>query len=187
MSNTTVANETHIGRDVPDKIAFPLMLKRMMKRINKVASGCWEWTGAVREPGGYAWVTFKGKQIVAHRMMHTIVKGPVPKGMDCCHSCDNRKCVNPDHLWIGTRQENLLDASSKGRVFCQKKTHCTRGHAYAEHGVRHGKDQWRQCRICARGRQRVRQGWGEAEAYSVPAIPQDAPTARRKWKQKVAA
>lgn len=179
MSSTTVANETFIGRDVPDEIAFPLMLARMMKKFVIADSGCWEWSGAIRNPGGYAWINFRGKQVPAHRLMHLLTKGPVPEGKDCCHTCDNRKCCNPDHLWIGSRQENLMDASRKGRIGCQQKTHCPKGHAYAEHGVRHGKNKWRKCTICVRARYRMRGGWSEDDAYSIGPIPQNAPTPRR--------
>lgn len=161
-------------------------VERLKAKVKISDSGCWEWQGFVNPFTGYVDTSYRGKSIKAHRLMHGLVKGQVPQGMDCCHTCDNRKCINPDHLWIGTRKQNLLDASAKGRIHCQKKTHCTRGHSYAEHGVRHGKDQWRQCRICARGRQRLLMGWSEEEAFSTPAIPQDAPTARRKWKSKAA-
>jgi hypothetical protein len=157
---------------------------RMQAQIKPVASGCHEWQGYVNPDTGYAMTNYRGKTRIAHRLLWILVKGPVPRKIDVCHTCDNRKCCNFDHLWLGTRRQNLLDASAKGRVHCQKKTHCPRGHAYAEHGVRHGKDQWRQCRICARGRQRLRDGWSEEEAFSVPAYPQNAPTPRR-WKDRL--
>jgi hypothetical protein len=155
-------------------------LARLKAKCRPVESGCWEWIGSLRLPSGYAWTSYRGKPVPAHRLMHTLVKGPVPEEKDCCHSCDNRKCINPDHLWVGSRQENLLDASSKGRVHCQQKTHCPQGHAYAEHGVREGKVQWRKCRICNRARQRIKSGWSEADAFTVPPIPHTAPRPRRR-------
>lgn len=161
-------------------------LALLLAQVKQVESGCHEWQGWCNPVTGYGVTSYRCKTRIVHRLIWILTNGPVPKKIDVCHSCDNRKCCNLEHLWLGTRQQNLLDASAKGRVHCQKKTHCTRGHAYAEHGVRHGKDQWRQCRICARGRQRLIDGWSESEAFSVPAIPQDAPTARRKWKSKAA-
>jgi hypothetical protein len=151
--------------------------------LKPVESGCHEWQGYVA-PLGYGFVSYRSRSRVVHRLLWVLMNGPVPKKMDVCHTCDNRKCANIDHRWLGTRQQNLKDASSKGRVHCQKKTHCPKGHAYAEHGVRHGKDQWRHCRICARAKQRIADGWSEADAYSVPPIPQDAPTPRR-WRARL--
>lgn len=139
---------------------------------------------------GYAQTNYRDKTVRVHRKLYQIVHGvTLPRKIDVCHTCDVRACIEISHLWPGTRKENLLDASAKGRVHCQKKTHCTRGHSYAEHGVRHGKDQWRQCRICARGRQRMKDGWSEEEAFSVAAIAPNAPSERRtsRWLKKRAA
>ena len=80
---------------------------------------CWEWIGIVHGAGYglFAW-RYESKQyfLDAHRFSHLIYKGTIPDGLDVCHSCDNKRCVKPDHIWTGTRQENMMDAWQKGRM-----------------------------------------------------------------------
>ncbi|MGL4197551.1 MAG: HNH endonuclease signature motif containing protein [Allorhizobium sp.] len=79
------------------------------------ASGCWEWTRAIKSNGyGVAWLD--GKCHHAHRLAYSLANGPLVPGLDVRHACDNRKCCNPAHLSLGTRQENMQDAVDRGRV-----------------------------------------------------------------------
>ena len=77
---------------------------------------CWEWTGALG-PNGYGRVSTKNNpDMIASRVSYELTKGEIPKGRVVMHSCDNRKCVNPAHLSVGTYLENTHDMIGKGRA-----------------------------------------------------------------------
>lgn len=80
----------------------------------KKTNTCWIWQGS---PGGtgYGQFGFNGKLNYPHRFSYELHKGLIPKDLFVCHSCDNKLCVNPSHLWLGTLQDNHSDMMKKGR------------------------------------------------------------------------
>lgn len=92
--------------------------ERFFAKVNKNGSNdCWEWNGYLFETG-YGKVSIKRlhkNALKAHRVSYMMHCGPIPKGMKICHKCDNRKCVNPAHLFLGTQQDNVKDMIAKGR------------------------------------------------------------------------
>lgn len=92
--------------------------ERFWARVQK-SDGCWIWTGNRTYQGygstynaGY----YEGKREGAHRIAYRLTYGDFPKELLVCHHCDNPPCVRPDHLFLGSNKDNLLDAKNKGRL-----------------------------------------------------------------------
>lgn len=125
------------------------MLERNTEWV--MPTGCWVWQRGV-SGGKYkypVWGYKTNRKQVSHLAL--LVRGiEVPKGFDACHSCDNPLCVNPDHLFVGTRKDNMQDARAKGRlVGYGKREFCKQGHPLSGDNVyinpTNGK---RSCRAC---------------------------------------
>ena len=75
-------------------------------------SGCHIWRGSINH-AGYGKLNVRNRSLSAHRLAWTLKYGPIPPGMILCHRCDVRRCVNPDHLVLGTRADNMADHKAK--------------------------------------------------------------------------
>lgn len=94
-------------------------VKRFWAKIKKADNGCWNWTASKRPKGygAFVWATDTGKIIQgsAHRFSYELHYGVFDTILCVLHRCDNPACVNPQHLFLGTRKDNNLDMVSKGR------------------------------------------------------------------------
>lgn len=88
--------------------------ERILRNIEIFPSGCWIWK-SFKSKSGYAEITWKGEKKRTNRISFEVFKDKIPTGMYVCHTCDNPLCVNPDHLYIGTHQDNIDDKLKKGR------------------------------------------------------------------------
>lgn len=109
-------------------------------RFVDTSGECWLWTGRL-QPNGYGQFGMKAtdgkwRAVYAHRIAYELFVGPIPEGMDVCHRCAVQKCVKSDHLFVGTRSDNMLDGRDHGRgcVLSMEKAEAIRSQ-YAQGGV----------------------------------------------------
>ena len=146
--------------------------QRFWEKVNKeTANGCWEWSSAVRGNGYGAFFTHllgEGRKCHgAHRYSWMMVNGPIPEGLWVLHKCDNRICVNPDHLFLGDRTDNMRDCAKKKRVCTigqSNKTHCKRGHEFTEKNTKLNKIGHRSCKTCIAIREKLARETARGEA-----------------------
>ena len=97
---------------------------KFWSKVDKTQS-CWLWM-AGRTSTGYGHMgrpRYSKRTQRAHRISWMLHYGEIPSGLDVCHHCDNRLCIRPNHLFLGTRQDNMKDAARKGRVFRPRGAH----------------------------------------------------------------
>jgi hypothetical protein len=87
--------------------------QRFWLRVRKQDGGCWIFNG---RPDEYGQLGFERRTHLAHRLSYQMHVGDIPKGLYICHKCDVRGCVNPDHLYAGTHEDNKRDAVDRGRL-----------------------------------------------------------------------
>lgn len=103
-----------------------------------------------KTPDGYGSVWVGEKQQYVHRVIWRIFFGRIPVGFFVCHKCDVPSCMNPEHLFLGTNQDNMQDASRKGRLknrVVTLATHCRRGHEYTTDNIVFDQGR-RRCKTC---------------------------------------
>lgn len=135
-----MSNPTGRPRNTPEKV---------LANCRPGPNGCIEWAGFLNAYG-YGQVTYARKVTAVHRFVYEHLVGPIPKGLQIMHSCDNRKCMNIKHLSVGTQTENAQDAVRKGRYWGQRQTHCKHGHAFTKENIYRTTKGHRRCRACMR-------------------------------------
>lgn len=96
--------------------------ERITRRLKCEANGCWNWTGPTSLNGkGRGMVSVGGKPMLPHRAVWTLLRGPIPAGAYLCHHCDNPRCANPAHLYVGDHKTNVRDMWARGRHWTQQQ------------------------------------------------------------------
>ncbi|WP_425555541.1 HNH endonuclease signature motif containing protein [Hymenobacter koreensis] len=123
------------------------LAERFWAKVEKTPT-CWNWTASTRRDG-YGWFNVNNGAQLAHRVSYELCKGPIEDGLHVLHSCDNPACVNPNHLSLGTHQDNMDEKVARGRStagrhikpFCKRNHEFTGANLYMYRGNRY-------CRAC---------------------------------------
>lgn len=152
MTQTWAVGDTCRRPNWRNKWANVTQEERVWSAIDSSVDGCWVWSRGTNNRG-YGVIWFDGRKQLAHRVIYTMVVGPIPDGMVIDHLCRNTRCVRPDHLEAVTQLVNIARGYSPPNLN-SRKTHCPAGHAYTESNTRYNKHGYRECRECKRRRNR---------------------------------
>lgn len=136
-------------------------LKRFLELVDRTEGddACHPWVGPVRNDRGYGAFYVDGNRYVAHRWLLGHLRGrpldwPAEIG---CHTCDNPRCCNPKHLYVGSHHDNTMDAIARSghpAAARRAQTHCVAGHPYDAENTHQSPNGWRYCRTCKRNQSR---------------------------------
>ena len=150
ICRTCSRDRNRASKDRRKGISRPLAdaRERFLGKIERTASGCWEWQGYI-DRHGYGRITINYKPHSAHRVGYELFVGPIPDGLVIDHLCRNRACVNPEHLEPVTNDENV-----RRGLRSPTKTHCVHGHEFTIENTRISASGRRRCLECERIRSR---------------------------------
>lgn len=177
MSDATLSPEEVVSkpqkrkRGLSDADYADSWMQRVLANVKQDENGCWIWQGQ-RANNGYGSTNYRGKTKILHRMMYKVFhQRDLRDNEYVCHSCDVKLCCNPMHLWIGSNSDNVKDSARKGRHAEVKVTHCPRNHPYDAENTYITPRGLRNCKLCARIRNRLRAGWPKHLAETMGATP----------------
>lgn len=138
---------------IRDISVTPERVKVFWSRVRKTKT-CWTWTGTMFTQGyGNFWDGNRNNR--TNRYSYVLHFGPIKdKTLLVCHHCNNKACVRPEHLYLGTNKQNIQDATRDGLMYFHNtfKTHCVHGHKFNKNNtyVRRDRPGYRQCKECGR-------------------------------------